>query len=944
MDDEMHALIKNHTWDVVPLPPGKKAVGCKWVHTPKHRADGSLERRKSRLVARGFTQSYGVDYFETFSPVAKMEFEEVYMSHPPGYSLGPPRTVCRLRKSLYGLKQSPRMWFGRFSSVMRAEGYTQSNGDATIFLRRGPTGVAILVVYVDDILITGSDTVEASRLGLALAREFEIKALGPLRYFLDLEVAYSSRGIFVSQHKYTVDLLTLTGMTDCSPLRTPIDPTVKLGEGGDSPPVNHYQYQMLAANRVLAYLKGCPGKGLLFPRSSDTTMKVYTDADFAVSVVDYRSTTGYCAFVFGGLVSWKSSKQDKVSHSSAEAEFQALADGASEGQWIYGILRELRVKYSGPIHFYCDNKLAIALTKNPGQTGRIKHMEPERKHMHLIENALTLIEHASLSSLYWDKVFAIATFSSTAFPRCISSIFILPPHYNIISCKRVFPCKYHQMALLISAKRVSWPKASANRKSLWRRPHSNLPPGPLGVPVLGSLPFLRSDLHNYFKELADVYGPVLSLRLGSKLCVVFSSPESVKEVLKDQDITFANHNVPIVAEISFYGGRDIAWSPYGPYWRMVRKITVRELLNPATIAGLCHLRTAEIRRMEEKVLGMAGQPLDLRGIISTTTLNIVTEMLWGGGVTRDSVERETLEREFNDALVKSVEPLGTPNVSDFFPALACLDLQGLAHRSRKLASWLDNILNRIIEERLRSTPDVSEEKRCTDFLQVLLDLTKKPDQEIPLTLDAVKGIILDMLTGGTDSTTTTEEWAMAELLHHPEILKKAVEEISNVVGKGNRVEEAHLPNLKYLDLVIKETLRLHPALPLLIPRHPTRESTVGGYRIPEGTLVFLNIWAIQRNPKLSDKASTFVPERFSREEGRMEHDGDDFCYLPFGSGRRSCAGVLLAQRITKFILASLLLSANWAVPQEELAEWGLQDKFQSILKKEKPLVLVPSKR
>ena len=266
-------MLKNHTWDVVPLPPGKKAVGCKWVHAKKHHADGTLERYKSRLVARGFTQAYGIDYFETFSPVAKMETirlllavaahfhwviglfdlknaflhgdltEEVYMHQPPGYLLGPPSTACRLQKSIYGLKQSPRMWFGRFTSVMKAEGYTQSNGDATLFFRHSPGGVSILAVYVDDMMLTGSDTVETTRLAAALAREFEIKALGQLRYFLGLEVAYSSRGIFISQQKYCMDLLTLTAMTECAPASTPLDPNVKLGKGEDSHPVDHYEYQ-----------------------------------------------------------------------------------------------------------------------------------------------------------------------------------------------------------------------------------------------------------------------------------------------------------------------------------------------------------------------------------------------------------------------------------------------------------------------------------------------------------------------------------------------------------------------------------------------------------------------------------------------------------------------------------------------------------------------------
>ena len=304
------------------------------------------------------------------------------------------------------------MWFDRFSSVMKAEGYVHSNGDSSLLVCHYPAGVSILVVYDDDILITGSDVTEASRLSAALARAFKIKALGSLRYFLGLEVVYSFHGFFVSQQHYTVDLLKLTGMNDCAPVHTPIDPNVKLGDGGDSPSVNHYQYQQLvgkliylthtcpdisfvvhllsqfmhapheihrqAAHWVLAYLKGCPGKGLLFPQSAHETVKVYTDADFAGSIVDCRSTTGYFTFVFGSLVIWKSSKQDRVSRSSAEAEYRALADGASEAQWLHGILFDLCVRYLGLIHFFCDNKSTIALAKKPGQTGPIKHMEGDR--------------------------------------------------------------------------------------------------------------------------------------------------------------------------------------------------------------------------------------------------------------------------------------------------------------------------------------------------------------------------------------------------------------------------------------------------------------------------------------------------------------------------------------------------------------------------------------
>ena len=198
MDEEIQAFLKNHNWDVMPLSHGKRAISCKWVHTKKHHADGTLECLKSRIVAWGFTQSYGIDYFKTFSPVVKMDLvypllalvtqyqwlvwqfdvknaflhgdltEEVYMQHPPGYPLCPPKMACHQWKSLYVLKLSPQIWFGRFTCVMRAQGYTQSNGDVTLLLHHGSTWAAILVVYVDEILITGSDGTEAAHLSTVM--------------------------------------------------------------------------------------------------------------------------------------------------------------------------------------------------------------------------------------------------------------------------------------------------------------------------------------------------------------------------------------------------------------------------------------------------------------------------------------------------------------------------------------------------------------------------------------------------------------------------------------------------------------------------------------------------------------------------------------------------------------------------------------------------------
>ncbi|RVW60050.1 Retrovirus-related Pol polyprotein from transposon RE1 [Vitis vinifera] len=255
MNEEMKSLQKNETWELVECPPGKKLVGCRWIYTVKYKTDGSIERFKARLVAKGYTQTYGIDCTETFALVAKINTvpvllslvanldwplqqfdvknaflhgelsEEVYMDLPLGcmVSENQCQKVCKLKKSLYGLKQSPRAWFGRFTKSMRAFGYRQSNSDHTLFLKKQHSKITTLIVYVDDMVVIGNDHEERKALQNYLSREFEMKDLGPLKYFLGIEVSRSSEGIFLSQRKYVLDLLQETGMLGCQPVNTPIE-------------------------------------------------------------------------------------------------------------------------------------------------------------------------------------------------------------------------------------------------------------------------------------------------------------------------------------------------------------------------------------------------------------------------------------------------------------------------------------------------------------------------------------------------------------------------------------------------------------------------------------------------------------------------------------------------------------------------------------------------
>ncbi|WJZ81635.1 hypothetical protein VitviT2T_001468 [Vitis vinifera] len=312
--------------------------------------------------------------------------------------------VCRLQKSLYGLKQSPRAWFERFTKVVKGYGFVQCHF---------PEGkLAIIIIYVDDIILTGDHEEKIDLLKKLLTKEFEIKDLGNLKYFLGMEIARSKKGIAVSQRKYVLDLLNETGMLGCKPTETPMDTTIKLEESDGSAPVDKGRYQrlvgkliylshtrpdigfsvsvvsqfmnnptekrMTAVIRILRYLKMTPGKGLFFQRTTKKEIEIFSDADWAGSVTDRRSTSGYCSFVWGNLVTWRSKKQSVVARSSAEAEFRAMAQGICEGIWLNRLLEELRVPLKHPMVLYCDNQAAISIAKNPVHHDRTKHVEIDR--------------------------------------------------------------------------------------------------------------------------------------------------------------------------------------------------------------------------------------------------------------------------------------------------------------------------------------------------------------------------------------------------------------------------------------------------------------------------------------------------------------------------------------------------------------------------------------
>ncbi|XP_077245119.1 flavonoid 3'-monooxygenase CYP75B137-like [Tasmannia lanceolata] len=468
-----------------------------------------------------------------------------------------------------------------------------------------------------------------------------------------------------------------------------------------------------------------------------------------------------------------------------------------------------------------------------------------------------------------------------------------------------------------------------------------LPPGPRGLPVVGNLLSLDPDLHVYFSELTRTYGPILKLKLGNKLGIVVSSPSMAKEVLKDHDTIFANRDVPVAARVIAYGGSDIVWTPHGPEWRMLRRVCVREMLSNTSLNAVYGLRRREIRRTVSRLYGNTGKPVNVGEEMFLTVLNVITSMLWGGSLRGEG--RSSIGAEFRQVVGEITELLGKPNVSDFFPGLARFDLQGVKRQMDGLFLRFDRIFDSIVDQRVRLDREEGEgESEGTDFLQILLKLKEEGDSKMPFTMTHLKALLMDMVVGGTDTTSNTVEYAIAEMMQKPETMRKAQEELEAVVGKDNIVEETHIPGLHYLDAVVKEILRLHPALPLLVPHCPSLSCTVGGYTIPEGARVFINVWAIHRDPSIWENPSEFDPERFLGAASKWDYSGNDFNYFPFGSGRRICAGTPMAERMVKYSLASLLHSFNWSLPQG--AKLDLSEKFGIVLKKATPLVAVPMPR
>ena len=440
-DFEYSSLIENQTWDLVKLPEGHNIVGCKWVFRVKYDGNGKVNCFKGRLVAQGFSQRHGVDYEEIFSPVVHLSSirtllafaakkklhvhqmdvvsaflngelkEEIYMKQPPGYvQSGKENLVCKLRKSIYGLKQSPRCWNQKLCDHLKSLGFKESGADSCVFVKNESSTLKIIAVYADDLILIAKSLSEIQQMKDSLSKTFRMKDMGQLRYCLGINFELTEQGISLCQKQYLIKLLERYMLTEANTVTTPVDPNVKLVKDDSySKKVDAAQYQSMvgsllhaaratrpdiahavgivskfnaaptqahltAVKRIFRYLKGTIELKLQYRPDGENLLR-FSDADWANDMDDRHSTTGNVFTMSGGAISWLSQKQTTVALSTAEAEYVALGSATQEAIWLYQLLNDLKIDTKGSIEIMEDNQSTIAMAKSSVGHKRTKHID-----------------------------------------------------------------------------------------------------------------------------------------------------------------------------------------------------------------------------------------------------------------------------------------------------------------------------------------------------------------------------------------------------------------------------------------------------------------------------------------------------------------------------------------------------------------------------------------
>ncbi|XP_028765093.1 cytochrome P450 71A1-like [Neltuma alba] len=466
----------------------------------------------------------------------------------------------------------------------------------------------------------------------------------------------------------------------------------------------------------------------------------------------------------------------------------------------------------------------------------------------------------------------------------------------------------------------------------------NLPPSPPKLPIIGHIHQLGTLPYRSFRDLSLKHGPLLWLQLGRIPALLVSSADLARELMKNQDAVFSGRFQSISARTLLYGCKDIAYAAYGESWRQKRKICVLELLSLKRVRSFRVIREEEVAEMVKEIrracLSDTNCSVNISDLISATTNNIICRCIIGQkyDISESSGRFGTLAR-------KEMIHLAELMVGDFFPWLGWVDvLTGKIQELKDTFKAMDGFFDEVTEDHEKVIKKDDEKK---DFVDILLQLQRSDKLEFEPTQNDLKAILTDMFLGGNETTSTTLEWILTELWRNPRIMKKAQQEVRKVVGSKSKVDESDINEMKYLKLVIKEALRLHPPAPFLIPRETICDAKLGGYDIPSKTLIFVNIWAIQRDPEIWENPEDFIPERF--EKNQMDFKGQDFEFIPFGSGKRTCPGVAFGLASVEFLLASLLHWFDWNLPQDGSPECDIDmsETYGLTVKKKVPIFLQP---
>ncbi|KAG2651681.1 zealexin A1 synthase-like [Panicum virgatum] len=476
------------------------------------------------------------------------------------------------------------------------------------------------------------------------------------------------------------------------------------------------------------------------------------------------------------------------------------------------------------------------------------------------------------------------------------------------------------------------------RPSLAAKPKLNLPPGPWMLPVIGSLHHLVSSplLFRVLRGLAKKHGPLMTLRFGEVPALVASSMEAAQAILKVNDTRFADRFAPATSATITYGATNLILSPYGERWRQLRKIVVQEMLTTTRVQSFKHIRQEEVARFLQ---GMAAAAANGTAVdFSTAVSKLVNDTFL-----RECVgSRCKYQDEFLDAVHTASQLASGITIADLYPSSRIMQMLGTAPRKGLACRQrIDRILRQIIQE-AKEAMECDDKTAHESFVSLLLRLQKDGSMPIPLTNETIIALMFDMLAAGSDTSSTILNWAMTELIRSPTAMARAQAEVRQAF-KGKSIitdDDMAKSGISYLKLVFKETLRLHPTSPLLIPRQCRETCQVMGYDIPKGTAVFVNVWAIGRDPSYWEDAEDFKPERF--ETNNLDFRGTNFEFIPFGAGRRMCPGINLGLANIELALASLLYHFDWKLPKGmEPKDVDMREVVGMVASKETSLTVHP---